>query len=204
MEGIGDRDAGTDLAERFAREALALDAGSAHAYLVLGGAARARGRWSACQQHARHAAHLAPHNPALLVSAGFLIEVTGEWEEGMAIIEEALDLDPRLPVYVRLYLAMGNVVLGDYERALTEATLIDIEGAVLGPFYRALALSGLGDLEAAHREVDRMVEIEADAVELTEGKLRENFNLTEEQLAGILGLLERARRPGTEHGARTT
>jgi TolB-like protein len=195
LEGIGDRDADTDLAERLAREALTLDAGSAHAYLVLAGAARSRGRWTACQQHARHAAHLAPYNPPFLVAAGFLIEVTGEWEEGMAVIEAAFDLDPRIPAYVRLYLAMGNVVLGDYERALAEAMLIDVDGEVFGPFYRALALSGLGDLDAAHREVERMLEIDPDAIALTPGKLRQDFNLTEQQLDGILDLLERARRP---------
>jgi tetratricopeptide (TPR) repeat protein len=196
LQGIGDRHADTDLAERLAREALALDAGSAHAYLVLAGAARTRGQWSVCQQHARRAAHLAPHHPPFLVSAGFLIEATGEWEEGMAIIDEAFDLDPRLPVYVRLYLAMGNVVLGDYERSLAEARLIDVDGEVFGPFYRALALSGLGDLDAAHREVERMLEIEPEALELTPGKLREGFNLSEKQLADILALLERASRPG--------
>ncbi|MFN8156360.1 MAG: hypothetical protein U0R68_02995 [Candidatus Nanopelagicales bacterium] len=195
MQGIGDRDAGTDLAEQLAREALVLDAGSAHAYLVLGGAERARGRWSVCQQHARTAAHLAPHHPTYLVAAGFLIEATGEWEEGMAIIEEALELDPRIPVYVRLYLAMGSVVLGDYERALAEATLFDVDGEVFGPFYRALAFAGLGDLDAAYREADRMLEIEPEVFELTEGQLRQNFNLTEEQLADVLALLDRARRP---------
>jgi TolB-like protein len=204
MQGIGGRDAGTDLAEQLAREALVLDAGSAHAYLVLGGAARARGRWSVCQQHARMAAHLAPHHPTYLVAAGFLIEATGEWEEGMAIIEEALELDPRIPVYVRLYLAMGHVVLGDYERALAEARLIDVDGEVFGPFYRALALSGLGDLDGAHREVERMLEVEPDALELTEGQLRQNFHLTEDQLAEILGLLARASRPGAGSGARAT
>lgn len=195
LQGDGDPEGDTALAEELAREALTLDSGSAHAYLVLAGAARARGRWTTCQQCARTAAVLAPQHPAFLLTAGFLIEVSGAWEEGMALIEDALALDPRLPVYVRLYLAVGHVALGDYERALAEATLIDVEGEVFGPFYRALAVSGLGEIAAARHEVERLLAVEPDFFERIESTLRADFRFTEEQLARVLGLLDQARTP---------
>ncbi len=197
LHGIADdadREAVTAESERLAREALALDSGSAQAYLVLAGAARQRRRWPACQQYARTAARLAPQHPAFVATAGFLIEVSGEWEEGMALLEEAYLLDPRLPAYVRLYLAMGNVVLGDYELALAEAMVIDVEGEIWGPFYRAMALAGLGDLPAAHREIAQLLAIQPGFFDAAEPLWLDDFRFTDEQRSRIMRLLDEARR----------
>lgn len=192
LQGCGDADSDTDLAEALAREALGVDAGSAHAYLVLGGAARTRHRWAQCRQFADAAAALAPWQPTNLVSAGLLHASAGAWDEGLALIEEGLRLNPRLPVHVHLWLALGNVILGNYDRALGEATLIDVDGEVFGPLYRALALSGLGDLEGAGAEIVRLRAIDPGFLDDVEGRFTAALNLTPEQVSRIADLLRRA------------
>ncbi len=193
LQGIGDADADTDLAEQLAREALAADAGNAHAYLVLGGVARARHRWSQCRRYAEDVVRLTPWQPANVVSAGLLLASAGDWPAGMRLIEEAFRLNPRLPVHIRLWLALGSVVLGHYDRALAEATLIDVDGEIFGPLYRALALSGLGDVEGARREVERLLVLSPDFLDHAAERFTAALNLTEEQVTRIVSLLEAAR-----------
>jgi adenylate cyclase len=193
LQGIGDPEVDNDIAEQLAREALVADSGNAHAYLVLGGVARSRHRWQQCRRYAEEAVRLAPGQPANLVSAGLLVASAGDWSGGMRLIEEALRLNPLLPVHVRLWLALGNVVLGHFDRALGEATLIEVEGEIFGPLYRALALSGLGDLEGARREVERLLVLSPDFLDHVAEKFTEALNLTDEQVTRIVGLLEAAR-----------
>ena len=193
LQGLGDPDIDTSLAEQLAREALALDAENAHAYLVLGGAARARHRWTQCRHYAAEAARLAPWQPANVVSAGLLLAASGEWAEGMELVERAVNLNPRLPVHSHLWLALGNVLLGHYDRALGEATLIDVDGEIFGPLYRALALSGLGNLDDARQEMRRLHDLDARFLDDIAGRFTASLNLTDDQLTRVVALLDQAR-----------
>lgn len=193
QQRVGDIEGGTDLAERMARQALALDAGNAHAYLVLGGAARARNRWTQCVQYAEQAERLAPGQPTLVVGAGLLMEAAGEWAAGMELVERAFELNPRLPVNIHVWLAMGHVVLGSYDRALGEATLVDIDGEIYGPLYRGLALSGLGDLGDAAVELARVEALDPAFMDDIAGHFTRQLNLTDEQVGRLVDLVERAR-----------
>lgn len=195
LQGVGDPAGDTALAERLAREALTLDAGNAHAYLVLGGAARAQRRWGPCRHYAEEAVLRSPSQPANLVSAGLLIAAAGDWPKGIDLIEQGLRLNPRFPVHAHLWLALGNIVLGHYDRALAEATLIDVEGEVFGPLYRALALSGLGHVDDARPEVARLLALEPRFVDEAAERFTAALNLTSEQVGRIVALLEQAR-PG--------
>ncbi|MER7070558.1 hypothetical protein [Terrabacter sp. NPDC000476] len=147
------------VAEELAREAIALDAGEAHAHFVLAGVARARGEWPLVLEHARTAAGLSRHSPASQFTAGALVAASGDWSVGVDRMTAVLSEHPHLPSNAHTWLALGHCVLGDYARALGAASVLGDDALPFGPLYRAIALSGLGFVDRAQDEAIRVLEL---------------------------------------------
>ena len=173
-------------AEATAREALAEDPRNAHAHLDLGTVALARGQWEVAIQRAQQGARLGAGHPTMLATAGTLLALAGAWAEGVQVMREALRLNPSHPGYMHGLLALDRVLVGDDAAALAEASLIHAPDAYWGPFYRALALAGLGYLEQARHEFAAAVLIEPTLLEDPQSVLGSYANFSESQMSVLV------------------
>jgi tetratricopeptide (TPR) repeat protein len=97
---------------------------------------------------------LAPFHPSIVGTAGTLLAHAGDWSGGLAGIRQALHLNPNMPGFSRVLLVADHIFAGDDALALLEAALIATPSEVWGPYFRALALMGLGYSERARAEMD--------------------------------------------------
>ena len=95
----------------------------------------------------------APHHPTVLLAAATLTCRAGDWEVGEGYAREAFRLNPSHPGQHRWLLALARLLDDDPAQALAEATLVHAPGQMWSHLYRAMALSGVGDLEQARREM---------------------------------------------------
>lgn len=156
-----DIDADLSEATSLAREALAADPGSATAHLALATTALVLNEPEDAQDHAQKAADFAAYHPSILQTAGTLIALAGNWDKGIAVIRQAIRLNPNLPGYMRQLLVLDHLFTGDDALALAEASRIETPTEVWGPYLRALALMGLGYQERAQTEMEAARTIES-------------------------------------------
>jgi len=177
-------DVAADLTEAtsLAREALAGDPGSATAHLALATVALVSGQPEGAQEHALKATDLLPYHPSILQTAGTLIALAGNWDKGIAVIRQALGLNPNLPGYMRQLLVMDHLFAGDDALALAEASRIESPTEVWGPYFRALSLMGLGYWKRAQTEMEAARVIEPTVLDDSYEVIQEWVQLTPEQL----------------------
>ena len=120
-------------AERLARAALAMDPDSASAYVVLGGTACQRQQWDLAHRHATRAADLAPWSPTVLMSAGTVMALAGDWKRGVETLREGFRLNPLHPGHAHSVSALACLIGGDDAGALAEASLVHVPGQLCGP-----------------------------------------------------------------------
>ena len=132
-------------------------------------------------RHAQRAADLAAYHPSILQTAGTLMAMSGNWDKGIAAIQQAIRLNPGLPGYMRQLLAMDHLFTGDDALALAEASRIDTPTEVWGPWFRALALMGLGYHERARDEMASARAIDPTSVDEGATVIQEWVQLTPAQ-----------------------
>jgi adenylate cyclase len=182
-------------AEQLARAALAEDPGNGHAHTVLGTVALARHQWDLARTHAADAARASRFNPTILAASGTLLANGGDWEQGVALLREALRLNPLHPGYMHTLLAQDRIMVGDDAAALAEASLIHDSGSIGGPLFRAMALAGLGHTDQARQEMDAVLAIDPTFLDDPVAAFTRYATLTDEQIAALLRHLEPFRQP---------
>ena len=80
---------------------------------------------------------------------GWGLAHVGEWDEGIALIEKAYELNPRGPTFWLYPVAWNHYRLGDYEQALLVANKIKQPDFYWDPLIRATILGQLGRTEEA-------------------------------------------------------
>ncbi len=173
-------------ADALAREALAEDPHLWLAHIVLATTAVGRHRWDEAVAHADDAVRLAPEHPTALASAALICVRANEWPRALAWAGKARGLNPGLPAYLRLLVSLDCLLRDDDAGALAEASLVDVPGNPWGPLCRALALSGLGRIEDAARELREVERVQPEILEDPREFLLGGFRLDDDQLAGLL------------------
>jgi TolB-like protein len=190
-----DRAAMWDACEAHARQALALDPSSGHGHLVLGVAALARASVPVCLEHLRLAVDLSPANPSILYGAGWVFAMAGECDYGAALIRESVRLNPASPTSRYAFLAVDELMAGDFAAALANAMRYPHTDDFWQPLLLALALAGLGYRDEALAEVAKASALVSDL----QRKVRESEEFPRpciEVLASQLDdLLEKGTRP---------
>jgi tetratricopeptide (TPR) repeat protein len=105
---------------------------------------------------------MAPRVPAIIGMFGWYLVMIDEPERGMALIEEALHLNPHVPTPYRLGLAMYYFRQGLFHEALVEAERIHAPGFFWGPLLRAAALGKLGRTDEAAAAVRELLDLQPD------------------------------------------
>lgn len=182
-----DVEADLEDAERLARQSLAEDPrGGAHAQLVLGQVALARRQWEVAAECARQGARKAAGHPTTLATAGVTLCLAGAWEDGVALTREALRLNQAHPAYMHGPLAAERILNGDDAAGLAEAALLTSSDTYHGPFWRAMALAGLGYLGRAKAEFAAAVAAEPALADDPAGVVAAYANVHPDHMALIL------------------
>ncbi len=93
---------------------------------------------------------------------GIMIAYSGEWDEGCAQVESAMQLNPHHPSWYWLPLACNAYRKGDYQGALDIALRINLPGYFYAHLTRAAAYGQLGLSEPAQRSLNEMLSLRPD------------------------------------------
>lgn len=101
-----------------ALRAIALDPRNAMASYNLAMVLFYRGNLTRFLTAAEHALCLAPHRPDNLAVVGMHLALAGQWERGLALVQEAMDLNPFHPSWYHLAFSLHHLHFGCYHEAL--------------------------------------------------------------------------------------
>lgn len=141
-------------AEDLARRATGLDPSAPHAIAALAWLALLRGEADVARQRAEQLLLVCPHHPTFMYRAAVILAVTGDLPRGVALIREALALNPNLPGYVRILPVLDLCREGRLGDAISEAYRVEMPGLPDPHLVRAIPLALEGRLEAARAEVE--------------------------------------------------
>ena len=123
------------------------------AHNVLAVVALARGQFPVALRHAEVALEQAHLHPGNAYVSGMVIGASGDWDRGIAIIREAVRLNPYGPNHRHTLLAVDALLRDDVAEALAEASFLDFPAHLYGPLLRSLCLAELGLDDDARREL---------------------------------------------------
>jgi TolB-like protein/Tfp pilus assembly protein PilF len=126
----------------------------------------------ACRAEAQRAAELNPMNGSAMGWIGIMIAYSGDWEEGCAQVESAMQLNPHHPSWYWLPLACNAYRKGDYQGALNVALKINLPGYFYAHLTRAAAYGQLGMHEPAQRALNEMLALRPDMASAAREELR--------------------------------
>ncbi len=94
--------------------------------------------------------------------AGWFIAMTGEYDTGLALIEESKNLNPLCPSWFHLPYLLRCFKQEDYVTAVKEAHLFGMAEYYWGPMLRAITYSYLNKEDHARLEYNKAVELNPD------------------------------------------
>ncbi len=193
-----------DLALSHAKEAVALDANSADAHVMLATVLRARRDFARAVEEIEIALRLGPGHGFVLGVSGQLLATLGQPERAIGLMQRAMRLSPSYPDWYPLALAEGHLLAGQPDKALSAMSAADDEYV---SWFQArmeiAALAGLGRQDEAHIAVSERLEADP---EFSIARIREHMEsrrpYVPEAVDTYLTLLRAAgvpeRPPGTE------
>jgi adenylate cyclase len=120
---LGYTDSHYDLgrATELARRALALNPNSQPAHLTMAIIYYLRFQKSLCLEEIEQVLNLNPNNANYLANSAVFLMGTGQWEEGLTLINKAMRLNPHHPGWYHLVPFLYHYFRGEYESALVGA-----------------------------------------------------------------------------------
>ena len=142
-----------------ARRASDIAPSSAFAQFALAKTLFFRKEFQAFRLATEQAIALNPMDSAKLASLGSLVAYSGDWEHGCALLERAMQLNPRHPAWYWFPAVWNAYRKGDYRGALHLALKINLPGFF--PTYEALAAiyGQLGEREAGSQALSEMLRL---------------------------------------------
>jgi tetratricopeptide (TPR) repeat protein len=114
-------------AEDYANRAIAADEGDAYAHTNLASALMNLGRLEEARHHLELALSLNPHFPNTTIILGGAIAFGGQHREGLAMIDRAFRLEPRLSPTMRSVPFIVRCIMGDPDGAKSDLLSVDID-----------------------------------------------------------------------------
>ncbi len=138
-----------------ARHAAELDANNVYVLLALSTLHFYRREFAEADEVNRRLLSLYPTNPEVLGQVGWRTAFAGNWEQGAALVRQAIDRSIKAPWFDHLFIAFDHYRQGDYQAALAEVEPIAGEGTVQLPVLVAAIYGELGNKDEARRALDR-------------------------------------------------
>jgi adenylate cyclase len=150
-----------ELAEQFARQAMAMDPGCPHAHVALGTVLASKSEFNEAIKEGRLALEASPNDAWVKVCHARILLIAGLPEEAEELMRQAMRLDPRYPNF---YLGiLGNALMDlrrDVEAEEILAAAVEREPEYFSGHLRLAALYGLaGRSEEARYQVSELLRI---------------------------------------------
>jgi adenylate cyclase len=113
-------------------------------------------------KHAEQTIALNPNSPYFVGVAGWHMMLFGEWEQGKALLEKGMSLNPYHPSWFHLVTYMNHYRLEEYEKAFEEALKFNCPELFWDPVIRAAALGRMGREQQAKVAVGELLELVPD------------------------------------------
>jgi len=134
---------------RFARKALKINPLSQHGYITLGMAQIFLDNKQGCLDALENAQRLNPYASGQTGITGCLMITAGEYDRGLALLEESMELNKFFPSVFHLFTSLYHFKQGDYDKALMEIEKTGISGDALNILLRISILIKLGRKQEA-------------------------------------------------------
>ncbi|MBK0399524.1 hypothetical protein H0I76_10000 [Limibaculum sp. M0105] len=118
------------------------------------------GHYDEAERLARQAVALNPHDPDALAQLGWRLAVRGKFEEGIALLNHAIDRSARPPGWYYHLIAVSHCLNHDYEQMLHFAKLSAVDGSAVSYALLAIANGELGKAQEAQRALAAMSKFE--------------------------------------------
>ena len=125
---------------------------------------------------AEQSIRLNPLNGPTLAGLGALTSYTGDWERGSALVERAVELNPRHPGWYWFPLFYKAYREGDYRGAVNIALKINLPAFFVTHEALAAAYGQLGDHDAAGKALREMLRLKPDYAETGRERLEKWFD----------------------------
>jgi len=170
-----------------ARRAVSLAPSSALAYDALAWALFFRKEYAAFRAAADQALALNPLSSPTLAGLGTLTAYAGEWEKGCALVERAVQLNPRHPGWYRFALFANAYRQRDYRSAVDIALKLNLPDFFVTHEVLAAAYGQLGERDAAVKALKELLRLRPDYAETGREKLGKWFGpeLVEQWMDGL-------------------
>lgn len=153
------------LSMTLANQAVEMDANCQHAHWAKAYNFFLRRDEKRFMHSARQAVRLNPSNTDIIGVVGSKMIMTGNYDEGLALIDRARELNPYHPSWYNTATFIINYLQGDFEAALAEAVHIHIPDFFWGPLMRAAALGRLGRQAEAAPQIEELLAVCPDFTE---------------------------------------
>ncbi len=154
---------GSDPRERAlaaARRAIDLAPTNPMARFAMARAAYLKGDLDVFYAEAAHALRLNPHEPFLLGNLGNWLAFSGRWDEGVAMIQKAIALNPKVyPRWWHAALGKYRYRKGEYREALVEFKNMNLPNWWWNQVELAYTYGQLGDKENARTATAKLLEL---------------------------------------------
>ena len=145
-----------------AYKALQLDSMNQQVHFAMCYAMLLQGSLEEVRYHASQIIDINPKAAYMKGVAGWFIAMTGEYDTGLALIEESKNLNPLYPSWFHLPYLLRCFKQKDYGTALKEAHLFGMADYYWGPILRAITYSYLNKEDHARLEYSKAVELNPD------------------------------------------
>jgi adenylate cyclase len=154
------------------------------------------GRRELCIKEASTTVALNPNSASEISGCGFLLAMASEWQEGLALLERGMRLNPRYPSWYHFVPFMDRYRQRAYQEAWVEAKRVNVPLLFWGPLIRAATLGQLGRSAEAQSALAELLQLKPDFASRATG-LMQRLVFSDEN---VEMLLEGLRKAGLEMG----
>ena len=159
---ITDMDTPIEKGVEFAEKGVQLDPSSQRARVWLAEARLLNNQLPEGLVEAKKALALNPRSLIFLDVIGYALAFLGDWEQGCALIQRALKLNPFTRAYNYYTLCFNWLRQKEYEKAYTETLNFRLPSLFWDPLLRAITLGHLGRLKEGNRNVEEVLKLKPD------------------------------------------
>ena len=146
-------------AEKAARRAIELDPHSAYGQLMFANMLHTLGNIEGFKTAGNTALELNPNSVPVLAHYGMRLAFTGEWEDGLYLVDKAIKLNPVHPDWYYFPEVFHSYLNGNYDDALFALDKIDMPGFFWEPLIRAAVHGQMGNRTEANAAVDDLLRL---------------------------------------------
>jgi len=131
-----------------------------------------RGEFAEAEAAQRRAVALNPNNPEALAQLGWRMAFVDDWDQGMALVRQAIQRSRAEQGWYYLWLAIDDYRRGDYRSGLADLSRLGGTFFFVGPALVAMCQAQLGNQEEARAALQEALALDPTFAEDPRGAFR--------------------------------